>query len=136
MKNENILDITPCTLITHSYGIKFFLRYISFSNYNWIVYFMKSPNKRDLITVIDRSAQELHEKIDMHRYLMTTILEQRVGDRSIKQVFLPSYYSGEGKLKEAIQEAIEVLEESRKAFKSKRLEALRKMLTQVLIESK
>lgn len=97
---------------------------------------MKSPNKRDLITVIDRSAQELHEKIDMHRYLMTTILDQRVGDGSIKQISLPSYSANEGRLKEAIQEAIEVLEESRKAFKSKRLETLRKKLTQVLIESK
>ena len=96
---------------------------------------MKIPNKRDLITVIDKSAQELHEKIDMHRYLMTTILEQRVGDGSIKQISLPSYSANEGRLKEAIQEAIDVLEESRKAFKSKRLEALRKKLTQVLIES-
>ena len=97
---------------------------------------MKIPNKRDLITVIDRSAQELHEKIEMHRYLMTTILEQRVGDGSIKRISLPSYSANEGRLKEAIQEAIDVLEESRKAFKSKRLEALRKNLTQVLIESK
>ena len=97
---------------------------------------MKSPNKRDLITVIDKSAQELHEKIDMHRYLMTTILDQRVGDGIIKQISLPSYSADEGRLKEAIHEAIEVLEESRKAFKSKRLETLRKRLTQVLIESK
>ena len=96
---------------------------------------MKSPNKRDLITVIDRSAQELHDKIDMHRYLMTTILDQRVSDGSIKQISLTSY-ADERRLKEAIQEAIDVLEESRKAFKSKRLEALRKRLTQVLIESK
>ena len=97
---------------------------------------MKSPNKRDLITVIDRSAQELHEKIDMHRYLMTTILDQRVNEGNIKQITLPPYSADEGRLKKAIQEAIEVLEESRKAFKSKRLEVLRKRLTQVLIESK
>jgi len=97
---------------------------------------MKSPNKRDLISVIEKSAEELHEKIDMHRYLMTTILDQRVGDGSIKQISLPSYSADEGRLKEAIQEAIEVLEESRKAFKSKRLETLRKRLTQVLIEAR
>lgn len=97
---------------------------------------MKPPNKKDLITVIDRSAQELHEKIEMHRYLMTTILDQRAGDGIIKQISLPSYSANEGRLKEAIQEAIEVLEESRKAFKSKRLEALRRRLTQALIESK
>ncbi len=72
----------------------------------------------------------------MHRYLMTTILDQRVGDGIIKWIFLPSYSANEGRLKEAIQEAIEVLEKSRKAFKYKRLEVLRKRLTQVLIESK
>jgi hypothetical protein len=38
-------------------------------------------------------------------------------------------------MKAAIQEAIEVLDESRKAFKSKRLEILRKRLTQVLAEA-
>ncbi len=97
---------------------------------------MKSPNKRDLISVIEKSAEELHEKIDMHRYLMTTVLNERLGDGSLKRISLPSYSANEGRFKEAIQEAIEVLEESRKAFKSKRLEALRKRLTQVLIESK
>ncbi|MBU2552356.1 MAG: hypothetical protein KKB20_28345 [Proteobacteria bacterium] len=39
-------------------------------------------------------------------------------------------------LKAAIMEAIDELEESRKAFKSKRLEQLRKKLTYVLLESK
>jgi len=39
------------------------------------------------------------------------------------------------KLKEAIKDSINILEESRKAFKSKRLEALRKKLTQVLIDA-
>jgi hypothetical protein len=42
---------------------------------------------------------------------------------------------GESRLKEALKEAIEVLEDTRKAFKSKRLGELRKKLTQVLIES-
>jgi hypothetical protein len=41
----------------------------------------------------------------------------------------------EARLSAAIKEAIDVIEESRKAFKSKRLEALRKKLTQVLIET-
>lgn len=38
-------------------------------------------------------------------------------------------------MKEALLDAIQVLEESRKAFKSKRLEALRKKLIQVLSET-
>jgi hypothetical protein len=96
---------------------------------------MKSANKRDLIRAIDKSAEELHQRIDTHFYLMNTILEQRVGDKSIERLLVSSHYHDQSRLKEAIKEAIEVLEESRKSFKSKRLEALRKRLTQVLIES-
>jgi hypothetical protein len=43
--------------------------------------------------------------------------------------------SREIRVKEAIREAIDVLDESRKAFKSKRLEALRKQLTAVLLNT-
>ncbi len=95
---------------------------------------MKIANKRDLITAIDRSAEELHQRIDMHRCLMTTILDQRVGDGTLKRLSLSSCSPVETRLKEALSETIEVLEQTRKAFKSKRLEALRKRLTQVLIE--
>ena len=97
---------------------------------------MTSVDKRDLIGLIDKDAEELHQRIDMHRYLMTTIVQQRVGDGKLNRPFLPSCRSDERRLKEAIQETIEVLEETRKAFKSKRLETLRKRLTQVLIDSK
>ena len=97
---------------------------------------MKITNKRDLITAIDRSAEELHQRIDMHRYLMATILEQRVGDGTLKRLSLSSYSPVETRLKEALSETIEVLEQTKKAFKSKKLEALRKRLALVLIESK
>ncbi|MEA3279907.1 MAG: hypothetical protein U9Q38_04845 [Thermodesulfobacteriota bacterium] len=96
---------------------------------------MKYANKKDLMNVIDKSAEELHLKIDMHCHLMTAMLEQNLGDGNIKELFLPSYYPKESRLEEAVKETIDVLEESRKAFKSKRLEALRKKLTKVLIES-
>ena len=96
---------------------------------------MKWANKKELINVIDKSAEDLHLKIDMHCHLMTAILKQNIGDGNIKELFLPSCYCKETSLKEAIKEAIVVLEDSRKAFKSKRLEALRNKLTQVLIES-
>ena len=95
----------------------------------------KDPNKKDMINVIDKSAEELHLKIDMHCHLMTAMLEQNLGDGNIKELFLPSCYHKKVRLKEAVKETIDVLEESRKAFKSKRLEALRKKLTHVLIES-
>jgi hypothetical protein len=97
---------------------------------------MKTDGKKDLVTVINKSAEELHQKIDMQRYLMTTLLEKKVGNETIKQLALPTYSPNENRLKQAIMETIDVLEESRKAFKSKRLEVLRKKLTQVLIEAK
>lgn len=97
---------------------------------------MKIANRRDLITAIDRSAEEIHQRIDMHRYLMATILDQSVDDETLKRVSLSSYSPVETRLKEALSETIEVLEQTRTAFKSKRLEALRKRLTQVLIESR
>ena len=96
---------------------------------------MGLANRKDLIAAIDRSAEELHQRIDMHRYLMATILEQRVGDGTLKRLSLSAYSPVETRLKEALSETIEVLEQTRKAFKSKRLEALRKRLTHVLIES-
>ena len=97
---------------------------------------MKIANKRDLITAIDANTETLHQQIDMHRYLMTTILEESVGDGTLKRPSLSFYSPVETRLTDAIRETIEVLEQTRKAFKSKRLEALRKRLTQVLIESK
>jgi hypothetical protein len=96
---------------------------------------MRTLNKRDLLEIIEKSTEDLHQKIDMHRYLMANLLEKGVGDETIKRLsFPPSYSPQERRLKEAIREAIDVLEQSRKAFKSKTLEALRKKLTEVLIE--
>ena len=97
---------------------------------------MKTGGKKDIITVINKSAEELHSKIDMHCHLMNTLVEKEIGDEAANQIILPAVFSDEGRLKEALKETIAVLEESRKAFKSKRLELLRKKLTQVLIASK
>lgn len=97
---------------------------------------MSPASKSDLITAIDKSAEELHQRIDMQRYLMATILKQRVGDRNLGRFFLSSCSVAEERLKLAIKEAIDTLEQTRTAFKSKRLEGLRKRLTQVLMESK
>ena len=94
-------------------------------------------NKEDLLRVIDQSTEDLHQRIDLHRYLMANILDIGGGEETLKRVSWPlSCSAQERRLKEAIREAIEVLEQSRKAFKSKRLEALRKRLTDVLTEQK
>jgi len=94
---------------------------------------MEDTKKRDLIEIIEESTKELHQKIDMHRYLMATILDKKISEKRLNQIPLHDSHR-ELRLKEAIKETIEVLEDTRKAFKSKRLEALRKKLTEVLIE--
>ena len=94
---------------------------------------MKGVKKTDFIEIIDKSTEELHQRIDMHRYLMATVLDKKVSENRLNHLPLPSS-DRELRLKEAMKDTIEVLEETRKAFKSKRLEALRKKLTQVLIE--
>jgi len=97
---------------------------------------MKIAGKKDLVTVINKSTEELHQKIDRQHCLLTALLEKQVGNETLKQLAFPTHPSNENRLKQAIMETIDVLEESRKAFKSKRLEVLRKKLTQVLIEAK
>ena len=45
---------------------------------------MKAPAKEDLTNAIDRGVEELHPHIEMHRYLMTSILRQKVEERGLK----------------------------------------------------
>ena len=93
-------------------------------------------DKRDLIDALHISVKELQQGIDMHCCLITSIFKGQVDERNLRPLLeLCPKRSREPMLKEAIKEAIDVLEESRKAFKSKRLEALRKKLTQVLIDA-
>jgi len=92
--------------------------------------------KKDLINALNVSVKDLQQGIDMHCCLVTSILEGRlVDERNLLPLLeMCPKRPRELKLEKAVQEAIEEIEESRKAFKSKRLEALRKKLTQVLID--
>ena len=93
-------------------------------------------DKKDIINAIETSVKELQQGIDMHRCLVRSILEGQIDDRNLKPLLdLCPKRSRELRLEKVIHEAIEEIEESRKAFKSKRLEALRKKLTQTLIEN-
>jgi len=89
--------------------------------------------KRDFLEIIEKSTEELHQKIDMHRYLIATILDKKISEKRLDHILLPDLKK-ELRLSNAVKEAIEVLEETRKAFKSKRLEVLRKNLIKVLTE--
>ena len=114
---------------------------------------MEIIDKRDLIEVIYQNTEDLRQKIDTHCLLMAALLEH-VPDSAFHSAsghnpdtkkadtppsnfcFFSSGFFGGNQLKQVIKEAIEVLEETKKSFKSKRLEILRKKLTQALIESK
>lgn len=92
--------------------------------------------KEDLMSALHASVKELQQGIDRHTCLVASIFRDEVDERGLQSALqCCSYRSNELCMKEAIKEAIEVLEESRKAFKSKRLEKLRKRLTQVLIDT-
>ena len=92
--------------------------------------------KKELISAVKNSIKELQQGIDMHCGLVTSIVENRLDECNLRPLLdqCPKR-TREIRLEAAIKEAIEVLEETRRAFKSKKLEALRKRLTQVLIET-
>lgn len=92
-------------------------------------------DNKDLIEVIDKSVDELRQGIDEHYCLVRRLLEGKISEGNARQFMkLCPQRNREMRLKEAVRDAIDVLEESRKAFKSKQLEVLRKKLTQVLID--
>jgi len=91
-------------------------------------------NKNDIANAISTSVRELQQGIDTHCCLVAAILGENVDENNLLPLLdLCPKRSRERSLEKAIKEAIDVIEESRKAFKSKKLEALRKKLTSVLV---
>ena len=95
-------------------------------------------NRNELINAVGESVQDLQCCIDRHRRLVAAALEQRAdkpGVGHFSQILeVQCSRQREKKLKAAIRDAIEDLEQSRKSFKSKQLESLRKKLIQVLAD--
>jgi phage-related protein len=94
-----------------------------------------SADKKQLIDAVNKNITDLQKGTDRHRCLVASILEQGTDEGRVRE-FLALYPSRtrESKLMAAIKQAIDVLEESRKAFKSKTLERLHKKLLQALID--
>ena len=91
--------------------------------------------KNDLILAFNASVKDLQQGIDRHCCLAASLMAAEIDDRNLKPLFdLCPSKSREHALKTALIDAINTLEESRKSFKSKQLELLRKRLTQVLID--
>lgn len=89
------------------------------------------PGGMSLDEYSDRIAEEMHRRIDLQRALIGRLLTEGAGSsprESCPLVACPRLSMLEG----AMRETIDVLDETRSAFKSKRLEMLRKKLIEVL----
>lgn len=96
---------------------------------------MEDEKTLDLLEVIRTNVMELRRELGECRAMMNMLLAQDRREPSSNGTPHASWtVARDNRLRESIIETIETLEESRKAFKSKKLEALRKKLTQVLIE--
>ena len=88
--------------------------------------------------LIERSTQDLHERVNMQKYVLLNVLG-RVKERTAIGLCPPVKSAGNEVtrtlFRKVLAETIEVSEETKKAFKSKRLEELRKRLMEVLKET-
>ncbi len=96
---------------------------------------MEAGKKTDLIKIIDKSTEDLHDRIDMQRHILTAVIEKKIKKVEICPDCIFSDCPHKKRLRDVLTEAIGVLEDTKKAFKSKRLEVLRKRFIQLLAES-
>lgn len=87
-----------------------------------------------LIALARANIQELREGINRHGALLEALATRQPLKGKCDSFVVPCPDQRNAQLVAAIRRAIDVLEESRKSFKSKRLEGLRKYLTSVLID--
>lgn len=87
------------------------------------------PGALPLDQVVDALAAELHERVEQQRQAIKRLVgAEGAGPAVCPLVDCPRL----SRLRAAIREAIEVLEATRGAFKSHRLEVMRKKLTDIL----
>jgi len=92
-------------------------------------------NRQELLMSIHRNMAALQLEIERYRNLLSCVLDGNMNEAGLLQM-TPRLEENrrEPPLREVLQEAITILDESRRAFKSKKLEILRKRLTQALAE--
>lgn len=95
----------------------------------------KVPEPRDeWIKMIERSTRDLHDHVDGQQRVLLTILGKIKSPPPIRPCSAPDCQHKKLFCR-ALLETIEVLEETKKSFKSKKLEELRKKLTDLLKET-
>ena len=83
----------------------------------------------DRYKTLKSHAESLRQQLDEHRKL----LEQAEQNKDDKLNFCPHFQCPhETQLRQALQDVVDTLEETRKAFKSKQLEKLRRRMLNVL----
>ncbi|MFO7752065.1 MAG: hypothetical protein R6V41_02970 [Desulfobacteraceae bacterium] len=98
---------------------------------------MKHYNSGGNLSLNDR-IKELAREINMQSRLISSIVEQGrhgAAEKNPGTVFTPHPDPRKADLEEAVKEAVNVLEQSRKSFKSKQLADLRKKLNRILLDS-
>lgn len=84
---------------------------------------------------VDRIAEEMHDRVEFQRRLFKQVLAGG-GDGTERLAYCPLVDCNRlSRLRAAVQETIEVLDETRSSFKSKRLEVMRKRLIDILAGS-
>lgn len=90
-------------------------------------------NREHLKKLIERSTQDLHHRVDMQQHVLLSILGQ-IKDGCPVDLCVLVNCPYRKLLRQVLAETIEALEETKKAFKSKKLESLRKKLTVALMD--
>ncbi len=88
----------------------------------------------ELLRKLHDRTEELHKRMDIQCAMMESLINNGFKKDGASSALPPQSGEREKRLTEALRDTIDVLEETKKSFKSKRLEVLRKRLTDVLIE--
>jgi len=87
----------------------------------------------NLQEAVNRSTDELQRRLEEHRRLLNQVLGEGIGDIDTETCLLLDCVHRR-RLRQLVVETVEVLEETRKAFKSRQLEVLRRKLLRTLAE--
>ena len=95
---------------------------------------LTQANREHWIRMIERHTRDLHDRVEMQQNVLLTILGKIKGPPPIDSCSTADCQHKRLFYK-VLLETIEVLEETKKSFKSKRLEELRKRLMDMLKET-
>jgi len=96
---------------------------------------MEAGRKTDLMKIVDNTTKDLHNRIDQQRHILAAVIEKKIKGLQICPDSILLDCPHKKRLRDVLTDTIEILEDTKKAFKSKRLEMLRKKLIRVLAEN-